>query len=143
MAKVFNPIYDTVFKYLMEDKRVAKVLLGGILSKNIVDVEIKSHEHAENESGKLKLQYVEFVVNIKNPQGSYNTYTIEVRDLDKKEFQNLPSEVIFEQFMQTKKIEQQLATAINMLSSAGISQDQIAEQLNIPIDEVKQVLKTK
>ena len=33
MAKVCNPIYDTVFKYLVEDERVAKVLLGGILNK--------------------------------------------------------------------------------------------------------------
>ena len=40
MAKVCNPIYDTVFKYLMEDERVAKVLLGSILNKKIVAVEI-------------------------------------------------------------------------------------------------------
>ncbi len=31
MVKVYNPIYDTVFKYLMEDDRAAKVLLGSIL----------------------------------------------------------------------------------------------------------------
>ena len=44
MAKVCNPIYDTVFKFLMEDERVAKVLLGGILNKKIETVEIKGHE---------------------------------------------------------------------------------------------------
>ena len=51
MAKVCNPIYDTVFKYLVEDERVAKVLLGGILNKKIEHVEIKGHEceyHSEN-----------------------------------------------------------------------------------------------
>ena len=31
MVKVYNPIYDTVFKYLMEDDKAAKVLLGSIL----------------------------------------------------------------------------------------------------------------
>ena len=33
MVKVFTPIYDTVFKYLMEDDKTAKVLLGSILDK--------------------------------------------------------------------------------------------------------------
>ena len=56
MAKVCNPIYDTVFKYLMEDERVAKVLLGGILNKKIVAVEIKGHECAyqSDENNNLK-----------------------------------------------------------------------------------------
>ena len=35
MAKVCNPIYDTVFKYLVEDKRVAKAI-GFFTIQNIL-----------------------------------------------------------------------------------------------------------
>lgn len=42
MAKVCNPIYDTVFNAIINDARYTGILLGGILNNNIVDVEIKS-----------------------------------------------------------------------------------------------------
>ena len=60
MAKVCNPIYDTVFKYLVEDERVAKVLLGGILNKKIEHVEIKGHEceyHSEKHTEIFTLRF--------------------------------------------------------------------------------------
>lgn len=31
--KVANPIYDIVFKFLMEDERVARILLSALLKK--------------------------------------------------------------------------------------------------------------
>ena len=31
-----NPIYDTVFKYLMEDTRVAATILTALLKKKVV-----------------------------------------------------------------------------------------------------------
>ena len=33
MITVVNPIYDCVFKYLMEDERIAKTLLTALLKK--------------------------------------------------------------------------------------------------------------
>ena len=33
---VANPIYDSVFKYLMEDNRVAKTVLSALLKKEVV-----------------------------------------------------------------------------------------------------------
>ncbi|MBU0766111.1 MAG: hypothetical protein KJ607_14910 [Bacteroidetes bacterium] len=39
--KIANPIYDVVFKYLMNDNRVAKLLLSSILEKEIVELEEK------------------------------------------------------------------------------------------------------
>ena len=42
MVKVYNPIYDTVFKYLMEDNKAAKVLLGSILDKKIKTLDLKT-----------------------------------------------------------------------------------------------------
>ena len=33
MTIIANPIYDVVFKYMMEDERVAKLLLSALLQK--------------------------------------------------------------------------------------------------------------
>ena len=36
MTIIANPIYDAVFKFLMEDKKVAKILLSALLSCMVV-----------------------------------------------------------------------------------------------------------
>jgi hypothetical protein len=36
---IANPTYDVVFKYLLEDKKVAKLLLSAILEKEVIDIE--------------------------------------------------------------------------------------------------------
>lgn len=33
MIHIANPIYDSVFKYLMEDERVARTILSALLKK--------------------------------------------------------------------------------------------------------------
>ena len=38
MIHIANPIYDSVFKYLMEDERIAKIILSALLKKEVVDV---------------------------------------------------------------------------------------------------------
>ena len=87
MAKVCNPIYDTVFKFLMEDERVAKVLLGGILNKKIETVEIKGHECAyqSDENNSLKLLRFDFAGTIENPDGTKETVTIELQKASEPE----------------------------------------------------------
>ena len=42
---VANPIYDSVFKYLMEDERIARSLLSALLKKKVVKVEQRPHEY--------------------------------------------------------------------------------------------------
>ena len=37
---VANPIYDSVFKFLMEDERIAKTVLAALLKKEVVSVEM-------------------------------------------------------------------------------------------------------
>lgn len=81
MAKVCNPIYDTVFKYLVEDERVAKVLLGGILNKKIEHVEINEY-HSENT---LKFLRFDFAGTIENPDGTKETVTIELQKASEPE----------------------------------------------------------
>jgi hypothetical protein len=53
MTIIANPIYDSVFKYLMEDNRVAKVLLSALLQKDVVEVQMRQHEYTD--SGRSKI----------------------------------------------------------------------------------------
>ncbi len=41
---IANPIYDVVFKYLMEDKEVAILLISEIIGENVIDLEFKPQE---------------------------------------------------------------------------------------------------
>ena len=43
-----NPIYDSIFKYLVEDKRIAKILISALLKKEVLDVEFRRHEYTNN-----------------------------------------------------------------------------------------------
>ena len=43
---VANPLYDAVFKYLMEDNRIAKTILSALLKKKVIDVKIRRNEYA-------------------------------------------------------------------------------------------------
>ena len=39
MLHIANPIYDIVFKYLMEDERIVKTILSALLKKEVVEAE--------------------------------------------------------------------------------------------------------
>ena len=43
---VANPLYDAVFKYLMEDDRIAKTILTALLKKKVIDVKIRRNKYA-------------------------------------------------------------------------------------------------
>jgi len=43
--EVANPIYDAVFKYLMEDDCVARTILSALLKKDVLNVEMRPHEY--------------------------------------------------------------------------------------------------
>lgn len=37
---VANPLYDSVFKFLMEEERIAQTVLAALLKKKVVSVEM-------------------------------------------------------------------------------------------------------
>ncbi|MDR1156177.1 MAG: hypothetical protein LBL04_15840 [Bacteroidales bacterium] len=41
---IANPIYDVVFKYMLEDSKVAKLFLSAIIGKNIMELEFSVQE---------------------------------------------------------------------------------------------------
>ncbi len=41
---IANPMYDVVFKYMMDDNKVARLFLGAILGEEITELEFKPQE---------------------------------------------------------------------------------------------------
>ena len=44
---IANPIYDVIFKFLMEDARVARTILSALLKKEVTSVEMRPHEYSK------------------------------------------------------------------------------------------------
>ena len=49
--EIANPIYDVVFKYLMEDQKVAKIFLSTLTELDIVSLELMPQELSSERGG--------------------------------------------------------------------------------------------
>ena len=76
---VANPIYDSVFKFLMEDERIAKTVLSALLKKEIVSVEMRRHEHPNVTRDSLSMFRIDFAARVKEDDGSLNLVLIELQ----------------------------------------------------------------
>ena len=77
---IANPIYDVVFKYLLEDKKVAKLLLGAILEKEILELEFKPQEFSTKKGDNTLTVYrVDFKAKIKLNTGETKVVLIELQ----------------------------------------------------------------
>ena len=45
MIQIANPVYDVVFKYMMEDQEIAKAFLGAFLKKEVIEVKLQRNEY--------------------------------------------------------------------------------------------------
>ncbi len=79
IMKIANPIYDVVFKYLMEDLEIAKSLLSAILSIEIVSLEMKPQEMVTTYKGGLSLVRIDFKATIRMKDGSLKVILIELQ----------------------------------------------------------------
>ena len=79
MATVANPIYDTVFKYLMEDERIAKTLLSALLKKKVVDVTVRRHEYTNGSRDNISMFRIDFAATIEEAGGDQQLVLIELQ----------------------------------------------------------------
>jgi len=76
--QIANPIYDVVFKYLMEDAKVAKLLISSIIGQEIEELEFRPQEYTsdvdksriEGNAGTLTVYRLDFNARIKTAEGS-------------------------------------------------------------------------
>lgn len=79
MIYIANPIYDIVFKYLMEDERVVKILLSALLKKSVVEVELRKHEYSNVQRDKISMFRIDFGAKVRNADGSLHLVLIELQ----------------------------------------------------------------
>ena len=78
MTVIANPIYDVVFKFLMEDKKVAKILLSALLKKEILELEMHRHEYTSMEQTRISLFRIDFSARLHEADGSEHLVLIEL-----------------------------------------------------------------
>jgi hypothetical protein len=67
---IANPIYDVVFKYLMEDSKIAKLLIGSIIDEEIIGLDFLPQEQTiKLEKNSLTVYRVDFRAQLKTPDG--------------------------------------------------------------------------
>ncbi len=77
---IANPIYDVVFKRMMENDKVAKFFIGTLLEKTIETVEVKPQEFTYiDELAGLAVFRLDFIATIKTDTGEYKKVLIEIQ----------------------------------------------------------------
>jgi len=77
---IANPMYDVVFKRLMEDNRIAKFFIGTLLEQIIESVEVKPQEFTyTNDLPMLAIFRLDFVATIRTESGEIKKILIEIQ----------------------------------------------------------------
>ena len=76
---VANPIYDMVFKYLMEDERIARTILSALLRKDIIRVEVRPHEYTNEQRDLLSVFRIDFCATVREDDGTERLILIELQ----------------------------------------------------------------
>ena len=76
---IANPIYDIVFKYLMEDERIARTILSALLKMDVVAVEVRPHEYTNGQRDSLSVFRIDFGATIQKEDGSRQLILVELQ----------------------------------------------------------------
>ena len=77
---IANPIYDVVFKYLLEDIEIARELLSTILGEEVISLDLKPQETATERSGSsVSILRFDFKAVIKTQTGELKKVLIELQ----------------------------------------------------------------
>lgn len=94
---IANPIYDVVFKRLMENEKVARYFIGTLLEQTIESVEVKPQEFTyTDELAGLAVFRLDFIATIKTEIGEFKKILIEIQkaknQIDLMRFRNYLAE---------------------------------------------------
>ena len=78
---VANPIYDSVFKYLMEDERIARTILSALLKLEVIKVEVRPHEYANESANNISMFRIDFGATIRKEDGKEELILIELQKI--------------------------------------------------------------
>ena len=112
--EIANPIYDVVFKYMMEDNTVAKLVVSSIIGEDVVSLVPKPQEHtrekdkAKGEIPNLTVYRLDFSAKIKLSNGQYKVVVIEMQKAE------LPTDIMrFRRYLGEQYIDSENRIADN------------------------------
>ena len=77
---IANPIYDVVFKFLMEDERTAKFFIGTLLEETIEQVTVKPQEYTYTDQlAGLAVFRLDFIATIQTQSGELKKVLVEIQ----------------------------------------------------------------
>ena len=79
MIRIANPIYDSVFKFLVEDERIARTLLSALLKKEVLEVHARRHEYADETRNSISMFRIDFAAKVQEADGSSHLVLIELQ----------------------------------------------------------------
>lgn len=79
IVQIANPIYDSVFKYLMEDERIAKTILSALLKKDVVSIQARPHEYSNQIRDSISMFRIDFSAKVQDADGSEHLILIELQ----------------------------------------------------------------
>lgn len=122
-----NPIYDVVFKYLMEDIESARIFLSTLLNEKIIHLQFAPISHAqkiaeedlENQDREIRLFHLDFTAVIELPNGKREMIMIELQKA------NVPGDIFrFKRYISANFQKKQLEEIINPHTQAVESIEQ-------------------
>jgi len=82
-VRIANPIYDVVFKYLLDDEKVARLLLSALLGKEVLELQFRPtevhHEAARPDGTQLLVLRMDFAATVRLEDGGRKLVLIEIQ----------------------------------------------------------------
>ena len=81
--RIANPIYDVVFKYLLDDEKVARLLLSALMGKEVLELQFRPtevhHEAARPDGTQLLVLRMDFAATVRLEDGGRKLVLIEIQ----------------------------------------------------------------
>jgi len=82
-VRIANPIYDVVFKYLLDDEKVARLVLSALLGKEVLELQFRPtelHQEADKPDGtQLLVLRMDFAATVRLEEGGRKLVLIEIQ----------------------------------------------------------------
>ncbi len=79
MVQIANPIYDVVFKYLMHDEKLARLLLSAIIGEEVISLDLRPTEHHFPLGANLMVLRMDFSARIRYANGEEQLIILELQ----------------------------------------------------------------
>jgi len=88
MTKIANPIYDVVFKYLMSDNKIAKLMLSTIIGKEVISLQFRDTEKQTDLDKSIKYHRIDFSAEMLDENNKKQVVIIELQKI------RLPADIL-------------------------------------------------